>query len=238
MSTDESLTESNDGKEIEAKIINIKRYIHQNFETLREEILNLAKKLDKDKICKEDEICNRIKEYLKDEIQNGKITSRWIEGCLPKEYKRKYEKKEKSEVSSLSTDNKKRVLVKTDGSTSYEHYPMEIDNNQTDGFKNIELEKNNPISDPLKLNEPSHRENHNFSFPTEDKTKIVELRIPKDREHQIKESFDKCKEYIIIRLDEFVDIISIESDIEFKDVKDIDKYHYDDNDTNHDGESV
>jgi hypothetical protein len=116
MSTDESLTELNGMEKIEAKINNLKRYIntiHQNFETLREEILEFAKKLDEDRICSRDKICNRIKEYLKEEIQSGKITSRWIEQCLPKEYKRKYEK-DKSELTSLLPETKK-LLVNTDG---------------------------------------------------------------------------------------------------------------------------
>ncbi|HZA08416.1 MAG TPA: hypothetical protein VE619_11990 [Nitrososphaeraceae archaeon] len=55
---------------------------------------------------KRNQICRKIKQILKDKITERKITAKWIEKCLPSEYKRKYNdnknKKIKSELSSLS----------------------------------------------------------------------------------------------------------------------------------------
>ena len=61
---------------------------------------------------------------LKDKINEGRITGKWVEECLPQEYKRKYAK---SELSSLSRNAKKvgKILVDNEGkslaeSSSYE----------------------------------------------------------------------------------------------------------------------
>ena len=65
----------------------------------------------KPNIVKRNQICRKIKQILKDKITERKITAKWIEKCLPSEYKRKYNnnnnnnnknKKIKSELSSLS----------------------------------------------------------------------------------------------------------------------------------------
>jgi len=128
------------------------------------------------------------------------------------------------------------IRIKTDGSTSYELYPRDLDSNQTDEFTKFELQKNKPLSNPLKVNESLYMENDNSSFQTDKINKTLEFRIQKEKENQIKEAFDKSKEYIIIRFVGSGEIISIESDTDLKDTKIIDKYYYDDNDTNHDGD--
>jgi hypothetical protein len=72
------------------------------------------------------QICRKIKEILQDKIKDGKITEKWIEGCLPQEYKRKYSK---SELTSLSKqvkrnaeteqlENRGQILVDTQGRKS------------------------------------------------------------------------------------------------------------------------
>jgi hypothetical protein len=53
-------------------------------------ILQLARRLDETKQCEQGQICKRIKEILNDELKKGKISEKWIEKCLPKEYKRSY----------------------------------------------------------------------------------------------------------------------------------------------------
>ena len=87
-------------------------------------ILELARHLDETRQCEETQICRKIKEMLNDKIKEGKITGKWIEECLPQEYKRKYAK---SELSSLSRNAKKvgKILVDNEGkslaeSSSYE----------------------------------------------------------------------------------------------------------------------
>ena len=55
---------------------------------------------------------------MKDKIREGKITAKWIEDCLPPEYKRKYTTK--SEVSSLSKENMKEIEVDASGNSEIE----------------------------------------------------------------------------------------------------------------------
>ena len=88
--------------------------LDRNFADAKNLILELARLLDKTKQCKQSQICTKIKEMLADKINEGKITGKWIEECLPQEYKRKYTK---SELSSLSRDAKKRgkILVDNEG---------------------------------------------------------------------------------------------------------------------------
>ena len=73
-------------------------------------IIELAKRLDEENLCERSKISRVVKKLLKDKIQEGKITKKWIEECLPKEYKRKYTTK--SEQNSLS---KKTVLITNEG---------------------------------------------------------------------------------------------------------------------------
>jgi hypothetical protein len=54
--------------------------------------------LDEDHVVKQDQICRKIKEFLKDKIQERKISEGWIEEWLPTEYKRKYRGKGQSPV--------------------------------------------------------------------------------------------------------------------------------------------
>src|SRR5918994_33305 len=64
--------------------------LDENFARAKNLILELARVLDESKQCEQSQICRRIKEILKDKIGEGKITAKWIEECLPQEYKRKY----------------------------------------------------------------------------------------------------------------------------------------------------
>jgi hypothetical protein len=96
----------------------------KNFADAKSLILDLARHLDETRQCEETQICRKIKEMLNDKINEGKITGKWIEECLPQEYKRKYAK---SELSSLSRNAKKvgKILVDNEGkslaeSSSYE----------------------------------------------------------------------------------------------------------------------
>ena len=55
---------------------------------------------------------------MKDKIREGKITAKWIEDCLPPEYKRKYTTK--SEDTSLSKENRKEIVVDASGNSEIE----------------------------------------------------------------------------------------------------------------------
>jgi hypothetical protein len=112
--------------------------------------------LDETRQCEETQICRKIKEMLNDKIKEGKITGKWIEECLPQEYKRKYAK---SELSSLSRNAKKvgKILVNNEGkslaeSSSYESSNIDniahiahIAHTQTQGRdRNQTLQKDTP----------------------------------------------------------------------------------------------
>jgi hypothetical protein len=79
---------------------------------IRDLLLYLARWMDETKHCKQDEICRKIKLKLREQIIKGKITERWIEDCLPKEYKRKYQQS-KSELTSPSRSGKLLSVVDT-----------------------------------------------------------------------------------------------------------------------------
>jgi hypothetical protein len=76
---------------------------HLSTHRINELILGLARYLDENEGYERNQICRKIKEKLQDKIKERKITERWIEDCLPQEYKRRYTK---SEVSSVSNENK------------------------------------------------------------------------------------------------------------------------------------
>jgi len=219
--------------EVEVKINNIKKCIntiHKNFKTLRDGTLELAKKLDEDKICKRDEICNKIKEYVKEEIQNGKITARWIEQSLPKEYKRKYENK--SEVSSLSEKQNlkdKEIVMTVDGNSVKEKLnnnltisdsKIELNNNSSDELKEEDLSTSSIIENGCLICESVQEENRELkealrscSLQTADKETPIEFKIPKNRYDEIKRELHRCKEYVIVQCHGYDKIVSIKADI-------------------------
>jgi hypothetical protein len=95
-------------EEIVYKLIAIIDALHLHTNQFRELIIDLARYIDENEICERNQICRKIKEKLQDKIKEGKITERWIEECLPQEYKRKYIK---SEVSSVSNENKQEQVL-------------------------------------------------------------------------------------------------------------------------------
>ena len=106
----------NDELEIRGIIADLRSvidHLSQTFTSAKDIIHRLARRLDESKQCEQGQICSRIKEILKDKIQEGKISEKWIEENLSKEYKRKYVK---SELSSLSNSPGK-ILVSSQGRT-------------------------------------------------------------------------------------------------------------------------
>ena len=84
-------------------------YPYTKFNTI---IKELARRLYEDNICEKEKISQIIKYLLLDKIKKYKISARWIEECLPRDYKRKYNIK--SEQSSLS---KKKMSITNEGKT-------------------------------------------------------------------------------------------------------------------------
>jgi hypothetical protein len=89
---------------IRVTIANLRNVIDQFGTNSKELVIELARGINEEKICERNKISRLIKYILKDKIREGKITAKWIEDCLPEDYKRRYSK---SEVSSLSRKVKK-----------------------------------------------------------------------------------------------------------------------------------
>jgi len=88
--------------------------MHLGLTKAKELILETARQLDEEHVEEQDKICKKIKEILKDKIQEGKISEGWIEECLPREYKRKYTRTE-SQQNHLSGVQQPELLVSTQG---------------------------------------------------------------------------------------------------------------------------
>jgi hypothetical protein len=79
--------------------------MHLGLTKAKELIFETARQLDEEHVEERVKICKKIKEILKDKIQEGKISEGWIEECLPREYKRKYTRTEshrKIRVNAIS----------------------------------------------------------------------------------------------------------------------------------------
>ena len=100
------------------------------FTKLREIIQELAEDWMRNKICKQETICQTIKEILKEKIAEGKISERYIESCLPTEYKRKHIRKKiiETEICSVSQkSNQGASLIQKDESNNNSNY-MKLEN--------------------------------------------------------------------------------------------------------------
>jgi uncharacterized protein YnzC (UPF0291/DUF896 family) len=91
--------------------------LDRNFASAKSLILELARLLDETKECKQSQICSKIKEMLADKIKEGKITKKWIERCLPQEYRRRYAKSEQSSLSSKAKKLEKIIIIDNKGKT-------------------------------------------------------------------------------------------------------------------------
>ena len=112
---DNSLSEDQTIKGIITDLKLVVDQLGNNFTKAKELIHELARLLDESKQCERDQVSRKIKEILKDKIREGKITAKWIEDCLPQEYKRKYTTK--SEDTSLSKENMKEIEVDASGNS-------------------------------------------------------------------------------------------------------------------------
>src|SRR5215467_8149783 len=84
--------------------------MHLGLTKAKELILETARQLDEQHVEEQAKICKKIKEILKDKIQEGKISEGWIEECLPREYKRKYIRTE-SQQNHLSGVQQPELVV-------------------------------------------------------------------------------------------------------------------------------
>src|SRR6185437_4054194 len=76
---------------IKGIVVDLRQVIDQidkDVKKAKDLIVEIAHKLDEGRFCERGHISRRIKEMLQEKIKEGKITSKWIEDCLPHEYKR------------------------------------------------------------------------------------------------------------------------------------------------------
>ena len=141
--------------EISEKIKELKKAIeglHLHTKLARDLIHELARIMNESKQVKMHEISIKIKEYLKEEIDQGKITTKWIEECLPDDYKRKYTK---SEASSLSETKPTQGLQKNLHILKSPEKEMPAEPDYTFYQKSPNILDPIPPTDKMKLNGPS-----------------------------------------------------------------------------------
>jgi hypothetical protein len=110
-------------------IANLRNIVDQFGTNSKELVIELARRIDEEKICERNKISRLIKYILKDKIRESKITSKWIEDCLPEDYKRGYSKSEETSLSrkvkkfqGMLVDNRGKVhaeLVSPNGSKKW-----------------------------------------------------------------------------------------------------------------------
>src|SRR5215831_3959414 len=106
--------------------------MHLSLTKAKELILETARQLDEQHVEEKAKICKKIKEILKDKIQEGKISEGWIEECLPGEYKRRYTRT-KSQQNHLSGIQQPELVVSTKGNQiSQIDKPSDIDGKAPD----------------------------------------------------------------------------------------------------------
>jgi hypothetical protein len=171
----------------------------------KELILEIARRLNQEWKYEKNTICTRIKEILEDKIREGKITERWIEECLPSEYKRSYVKselssqlkKEKRLVRKASATDKpedkqelesprelQKILVTTDG-TEFPLKGMEKDDETK--FDRLNHE-NKELKDAL-----LQRDRESFSTACKLLEEEIEFSIPRERFDELHRVTAECE---------------------------------------------
>ena len=201
--------------------------LHFQFTKLRDIIQELAKRLDENKICKQEIICQAIKEILKEKISEGIISERYIESCLPTEYKRKHNRKKNIETEqiSVSQSNQGASLIQKDESNNNSD-DIKLENRPSEIQLNNKLTKNPPklqdtefegcsmckdlIAENKELTEIVHK---NIKFVSAE-TLNNGIKISKNKAKEIEDVSNRCKDFIYLIFDIEGNIIDIKADIE------------------------
>jgi hypothetical protein len=202
---------------------------HLEFTKLREIIQELARKLDEEQICKQEIICQAIKEILKEKISEGKISERYIESCLPTEYKRKHIRKKiiQTEQISVSQSNQGASLIQKDepnnksDHTNLENRHIEqktqFNNKLTNDLLKIndaEFEGCNLCKDVVaENNELREIAKKNIMFLSAERLNNG-IKISKNKAQEIEDVSKRCKDYIYFIFDSGGNIIKIKADLE------------------------
>jgi uncharacterized protein YnzC (UPF0291/DUF896 family) len=145
---------------IETVVVNLRAVIDEldrNFASAKSLILKLARLLDETKQCKQSQICAKIKEMLADKIKEGKITKKWIERCLPQEYRRRYVKSEQSSLSDKAKNLEKIIIVDNEGKTiAGEEEPSTYNSSTIDNNSAFTQSQGRDAIQPLQKDTPNN----------------------------------------------------------------------------------
>jgi hypothetical protein len=192
--------------------------IDMNFANAKSLIHELARRLDESKQCEQSQICISIKQILEDKIKEGKITEKWIEDCLPKEYKRKYTNK--SELTSLSKhprDKEAKVSCnQADGATA-----ATVIQKVREGDSNDEEENTGITNDQGSYYDEERYGSGQLTnkiMESKEEPQLVrstrEYYIPKEKHNQVIVEIQNSKEMCYVIFDDGNrKLVSIESDI-------------------------
>lgn len=181
--------------------------IQDNSIRAKDLILKIARRLDEEGFCKRSLICKEIKKLLIEKIKQGKLTEKWIEECLPAEYKRKYIKSERSSLSKqLSKRQLSEVTVARDQISSQEHH-LPVDDmlgryisdkaNARPSFENGRvqalIQENEELKDALRKQTVFQRAN--------EISESLEFSVPKDKHDEIEKATNFSKNLIYLIFD-------------------------------------
>jgi hypothetical protein len=186
----------------------------KDFIKAKDLIHELARRLDESKQCERDQVSRKIKEILKDKIREGKITAKWIEDCLPSEYKRKYTTK--SEDTSLSKESTKEIEVDAQGNSISEPESAIFESTETSS-------ENQSIPSPSQeIQEADNSElmrhlqkstNLNSAEYLLAKSKSEYIVLKEKHETELTNALKNCNKYCCLFFDANGILLKIESDI-------------------------
>jgi len=131
--------------------------LDKNFASAKSLILELARLLDETKQGKQSQIFAKIKEMLADKIKEGKITKKWIERCLPQEYRRRYAKSELSSLSGKAKNLEKIMIVDNEGKTvAVEEEPSTYNSSTIDNNSAFTQPRGRDAIQPIQKDTPNN----------------------------------------------------------------------------------
>ena len=215
-------------KELINDLKNVIDELKYSFTKFNETIKELARRLYEDNICEKDKISQIIKYILIDKINEGKISTRWIEICLPNDFKRKYNRKDidKTDENSLSNNdqlnNKRESLLLQNSKQAHGENTIEptgwiepkLKSKNLDNLASIKLEHNectlcsDVIAENTELKEAIQK---NSKFLSAQILKN-EIKIPREKFNDIIAEIKKNNPFLKIEFDIDGNILSIKSD--------------------------
>jgi len=185
-----------------ARVLSLIDHIDSNFRELKGLILELARRLDEEGICVRGHICREIKKILKDRISQGKVTEKWIEECLPVEYKRRYNK---SELSSLSRQHR--------AAKEQSDQPLiQVDNTGEEVMEDKGGENASPS------NETGETNNEGYTLLIENSELKIHgselvFMIPREKYQEVNDAMEKSTDFIQIIFDQLGPFIRAGPDV-------------------------